>query len=130
MIEINKVRKKFEKTEAVKGVSFIIQPQNVFGMLGTNGAGKSTLLRMMAGVLKPDSGEIFIDGQNVWDNPEAKKKCFYISDDQYFSRMPLQMIWVDSTTSIIWDFRMENMRISLKDLVWMETEKYRLTQKV
>ena len=84
MIEINKVRKKFEKTEAVKDVSFIIQPQNVFGMLGTNGAGKSTLLRMMAGVLKPDSGEIFIDGQNVWDNPEAKKKCFYISDDQYF----------------------------------------------
>lgn len=84
MIEIKKVSKVFEKIEAVKDVSLIIRPQNVFGMLGTNGAGKSTLLRMMAGVLKPDSGEILIDGQNVWDNPDAKKKCFYISDDQFF----------------------------------------------
>lgn len=84
MIEIKQVSKTFEKTDAIKEVNFTILPQNVFGMLGTNGAGKSTLLRMMAGILKPDSGEILIDGQNVWDNPQAKKKCFYISDDQFF----------------------------------------------
>lgn len=84
MIEIKNVSKVFEKTEAVKGVDLAIRSQNVFGMLGTNGAGKSTLLRMMAGILKPDSGEILIDGKSVWDNPEAKKNCFYISDDQYF----------------------------------------------
>ncbi|MGN1167697.1 MAG: ABC transporter ATP-binding protein [Lachnospiraceae bacterium] len=84
MIEIKQVSKVFEKTEAVKEVNLTILPQNVFGMLGTNGAGKSTLLRMMAGILKPDGGEILIDGQNVWDNPQAKEKCFYISDDQFF----------------------------------------------
>lgn len=84
MIEIQRVSKTFEQTEAVKDVSLSIQPQNIFGMLGTNGAGKSTLLRMMAGVLKPDAGEILIDGKPVWDNPDVKRKCFYISDEQYF----------------------------------------------
>jgi ABC-2 type transport system ATP-binding protein len=39
---------------------------------------------MMAGVLKPDDGEILIDDMPVWNNPEAKGKFFYISDDQYY----------------------------------------------
>ncbi len=84
MIEIKQVSKSFEGLEAVKEIDLTINSQNVFGMLGTNGAGKSTLMRMMSGVLKPDKGEILIDGKNVWDNPEAKKKCFYISDEQFF----------------------------------------------
>lgn len=84
MIEIKQASKSFEKIEAVKNIDLKIRSQYIFGMLGTNGAGKSTLLRMMAGILKPQQGEIFIDGQNVWDNPEVKKRCFYISDDQFF----------------------------------------------
>lgn len=84
MIEIRQVGKAFEDIEAIKEISLNIQAQNVFGMLGTNGAGKSTLLRMIAGVVRPDKGEIFIDGMRGWDNPEAKALCFYISDEQFF----------------------------------------------
>lgn len=84
MIEIKQVSKAFEEIEAVKQISLSIRSRNVFGMLGTNGAGKSTLLRMIAGVLKPDEGEIFIDGRSVWDDPETKARCFYISDEQFF----------------------------------------------
>ena len=84
MIKIKNVSKSFGTIRAVDQIDLSIQNGLVFGMLGTNGAGKSTLLRMMAGVLKPDSGEIYIDGEAVWDNPNAKKKFFYISDDQYF----------------------------------------------
>ena len=84
MIEIKNVSKSFGEIQAVSQVSLTLKEQNVFGMLGTNGAGKSTLLRMMAGVMRPDEGEILIDGENVWDNPEAKRKIFYISDDQFF----------------------------------------------
>lgn len=84
MIEIKQVSKRFEQIEAVATVDLSIKKENVFGMLGTNGAGKSTLLRMIAGVLKPDRGEILIDGENVWNNPKAKGKIFYISDDQFY----------------------------------------------
>ena len=84
MIEIKKVSKRFDKIEAVSDVSLSIEEGQVFGLLGTNGAGKSTLLRMMAGVLKPEEGEILIDGEAVWDCVEAKQKFFYISDEQYF----------------------------------------------
>ena len=84
MIKISEVSKTFDDIEAVKDTSLDIQDGTVFGLLGTNGAGKSTLLRMMAGVIRPDQGEIFIDDKQVWDQPELKKRVFYISDDQYF----------------------------------------------
>lgn len=84
MIEIKNVSKSFNGFQAVSNVSFTMSEGLVFGLVGTNGAGKSTLLRMIAGVLKPDEGEIFIDGKPVYENPEIKKEFFYISDDQYF----------------------------------------------
>lgn len=84
MIEIKNVNKSFGKIEAVKNTTLLIHSGSVFGMLGTNGAGKSTLLRMMAGILQPDKGEVLIDGRSVWDDPKMKKRCFYISDEQFF----------------------------------------------
>lgn len=84
MIELKQVSKSYDGIEAVKEISLTIQNQNVFGMLGTNGAGKSTLLRMISGILKPEKGEILIDGEPVWENPEAKSRFFYISDDQFY----------------------------------------------
>jgi len=84
MIQIKNVSKTFDQVKAVDQITLTIQNGVVFGMLGTNGAGKSTLLRMIAGVLKPDSGQIYVDGEPVWDNPIAKSKFFYISDDQFF----------------------------------------------
>ncbi len=84
MIEINHLSKRYDDIEAVKDVSVQIKESNVFGMIGTNGAGKSTVLRMMSGVLKPDAGEVLIDGENVYDNSKAKEKLFFIADDPYF----------------------------------------------
>lgn len=84
MIRIKNISKSFGTIKAVNQMDLTIQNGLVFGMLGTNGAGKSTLLRMMAGILKPGSGQIYIDGEPVWDNPKAKSKCFYISDDQFY----------------------------------------------
>ena len=94
MIEAKNIRKCFDSVKAIDRVTAKIEEGHVFGLIGTNGAGKSTFLRMVAGVLKPDEGEILVDGQNVYDNPEAKGKIFYISDDQYFykSGTPADMV--------------------------------------
>ena len=84
MIDIRNVSKKFEDTLAVDRVSFQIKEGEVFGLVGINGSGKSSLLRLMSGIYRADEGVILVDDQPVFDNISAKKKIFYISDEQYF----------------------------------------------
>lgn len=93
MIEIKNVTKSFGKIKAVNQVSFSIKDGAIFGLVGTNGAGKSTLLRMMAGIFKPEKGEIRIDGELVFENSKAKEQFFYISDNHFFfpNSTPLEM---------------------------------------
>lgn len=86
MIEVKGLRKNFDKIKAIDDVDARIEEGHVFGLIGTNGAGKSTFMRMLSGVLRPDAGEIMIDGEPVYDNPAVKEKVFYISDEQYFFR--------------------------------------------
>ncbi len=84
MIEIKNVVKSYDQIKAVDHVSVTIKENTVFGLIGTNGAGKSTVLRMLAGVQRPNEGEIMIDGLPVFDNMEAKKKLYFIADEPYF----------------------------------------------
>ena len=84
MIEIVDVSKYFEKYPAVKNLTLTMNEREVFGMVGTNGAGKTTLLRMIAGILDCDGGKILIDGENVRNNPAAKGRLFFITDDAYY----------------------------------------------
>ena len=94
MIAATHVYKSFGKIEAVKDVSVTVKKGEVFGLIGTNGAGKSTFLRMVCGVLKPDDGEILIDDRPVYENPDAKRDIFYISDDQFYltNATPIEMM--------------------------------------
>lgn len=84
MIEVRNLSKNYDQIQAINNISVSINEGNIFGLIGTNGAGKSTLLKTICGILKPTVGEVLIDGENVFENVEAKKKIFYISDDQYF----------------------------------------------
>ena len=84
MIEIKNVTKSYDSVKAVDDVSVTIRENTVFGLIGTNGAGKSTVLRMVAGVLRQESGEIRVDGKPVFDNMEVKKKIYFIADEPYF----------------------------------------------
>lgn len=86
MIEVKNLRKSFGTVRAIDDISAHIEKGHVFGLIGTNGAGKSTFMRILSGVLKPDAGEVLIDGGPVYDNPAVKGKIFYISDEQYFFR--------------------------------------------
>lgn len=84
MIEAQCLTKRFDTIKAVDNITAVIKEGEVFGLVGTNGAGKSTFMRMVSGVIKPDEGNVKIDGYPVYENPEAKRLIFYISDDSYF----------------------------------------------
>ncbi len=60
--------------KAVDGVSFDVREGEIFALLGPNGAGKTTTLRILATILKPDSGEAFINGYNILKEPEKVRE--------------------------------------------------------
>ena len=84
MIELKEFTKKFGSVTAVDAVSFQVEPGSIFGLVGSNGAGKSTLLRSICGVYAPDGGQVLLDGEAPYENPEAKGKVFFVSDYPYF----------------------------------------------
>lgn len=84
MIRAQAVHKSFGNIMALDSITAEIRTGSIYGLIGSNGAGKSTFLRILAGILKPDSGEVTIDDQTVFENPNIKSRCFMISDEQYF----------------------------------------------
>ena len=84
MIEVNKVTKKFGDFTAIRELSFKVDKASIYGLVGYNGAGKTTLLKTVAGVYKATSGEVLIDGENVFNNAKIKQRIFYVPDDLFF----------------------------------------------
>ena len=67
-IEINNLSKQYRNTLAVKNINFKINKGAIIGLLGPNGCGKSTTIGMMLGLIKPTSGTVVINGQNIENN--------------------------------------------------------------
>jgi len=64
-IEIKNLTKQYNKKLAVKNINFKINKGSIVGLLGPNGCGKTTTIGMMLGLIKPTSGTVFINGQNI-----------------------------------------------------------------
>ena len=60
--------------DAVSNISFGVEAGEIIGIIGHTGSGKSTLVQHLNGLLKPTEGEIFLDGENIWDNPKEIRK--------------------------------------------------------
>ena len=81
MIAIHDLVKRYGPFTAVDGVSLEVQPGEIHGFLGPNGAGKTTTLRMIAGLLKPTSGRIVVNGHDMAvDAERAKASLGFIPD--------------------------------------------------
>ena len=65
LYEAKNITKKYGNLTALDDVNFHIAPNEVVGLLGDNGAGKSTLIKMMSGVVEPNKGNIFVDGNEI-----------------------------------------------------------------
>lgn len=60
---------------ALKGVSVEFEQGEIVGIIGHTGSGKSTLLQHLNGLLKPESGEVFFENENIWSSKESVRKC-------------------------------------------------------
>jgi len=81
MIEIRNVTKEYGQHTAVDDVSLSVSAGETMGLLGPNGAGKTTLMRMITGYLPPTSGEVFVAGFDMYEQPdEVKKRVGYLPE--------------------------------------------------
>lgn len=73
-VVVKQLAKHYGEQKAVNQINFEAKPGRILGFLGPNGAGKSTTMKMLTGYLAPTSGEAFICGKNIIDEPIAIKK--------------------------------------------------------
>ena len=84
MIKVTNASKHFGDFTALNNMNTEIAEGCIYGLIGSNGAGKSTFLRMVTGIYQAEGGTVEIDGENVWNNPKAKKKFLYVPDELFF----------------------------------------------
>src|SRR6185312_15084623 len=84
MIAVHNLIKQYGQFTAVNGVTLDVKPGEIHGFLGPNGAGKTTTLRMIAGLLKPTSGQVVVNGHDVASQPEQAKASLGFIPDRPF----------------------------------------------
>ncbi len=72
-LAVRDLRKRYRNREAVKGVSIEIAPGEVVGLLGPNGAGKTTIFYMIVGLVKPDTGTVLLNGEDITRLPMHRR---------------------------------------------------------
>ena len=81
MIEAIGITKRFGSLTALDGLSTRVPEGSIYGLVGPNGSGKSTLLRLMAGVYRPDAGQLLLGKEPIFGDPAAKGRVFFLPDD-------------------------------------------------
>ena len=84
LLEINNISKKIKNKEILKGITFNLEKGKVLGIMGPNGQGKTTLLNVIQGFLKPDNGEIKVDGN--LQSALTKKDISFLQDVNIFNK--------------------------------------------
>jgi len=79
---IQNLQKRYGTVEAVKDISFQVEPGEIFGLLGPNGAGKTTTIRCLCTLTKPDAGKVEVSGISVIDQPRAaRRRLGYVAQE-------------------------------------------------
>ena len=81
-VRVEHLKKRYGTVEAVKDISFSVQPGEIFGLLGPNGAGKTTTIRCLCTLAKPDSGKLEVEGVSVIEQPKlARRLLGYVAQE-------------------------------------------------
>ena len=84
MLALQNITKTFGSFKALDDLTMEVPKGAVYGLVGPNGAGKSTAIRCALGVYRPDSGEITMEGMQIFENTALKKRIGYIPDDIFY----------------------------------------------
>jgi len=121
-IEINNLSKQYRNTLAVKNINFKINKGAIIGLLGPNGCGKSTTIGMMLGLIKPTSGTVVINGQNIENNRTSLlEKMNFISP---YIELPKKLTVEENLKVYARLYGVKNLKEKIYDLM----EKLNLTE--
>lgn len=125
MIEINHLVKKYGDHVAVDDLSLQVETGKIYGLLGPNGAGKSTTMNIITGYLAASSGEVKINGFDIFTQPEEAKKCV-----GYLPELP--PLYMDMTVKEYLDFvaELKGLEKKLRDSYVKEAMKITRTEEV
>lgn len=84
MIKTINLCKGYSKEYILKDISLELESGKIYGLAGSNGSGKTTLIKCFSGIYKPDSGEVLLDGKNIYNNNDSKNKIGLIFDNHNF----------------------------------------------
>ncbi|MBQ5390267.1 MAG: ATP-binding cassette domain-containing protein [Clostridia bacterium] len=102
MLKVENLVKKYGNSTALAGISFTVEKGEIVGFLGPNGAGKSTTMNIVTGYISSNVGKVYIDGDEILENPtSAKKKIGYLPEQP-----PLYMeMTVDEYLNFVYELR-------------------------
>ena len=82
-VELKNITLKFGKFEALKDISLTLEAGKIHGLIGRNGAGKTSLLSLLAAFREPTQGQVEIDGEPVFENPDKMQQVSFIYEKNY-----------------------------------------------
>lgn len=112
MIEIRNLKKVFGKNEVLKSINISIEAGKVTAIVGPNGSGKTTLIKSILGLVKPTSGVIEVDGENIQDNFNYRYKIGYMPQ---IARYP-ENLTASELLSLVSELR-ENNGVNPEDII-------------
>mgnify|MGYP001353401263 CR=1 FL=1 len=87
-LEVEKIYKSFQKEQVVKDLNFRLDAEHTLSILGKSGCGKTTMLKTISGLVKPDSGNIILKGEDItMEKPEKRNIVYLYQEDLLFPHL-------------------------------------------
>ncbi len=114
-LEIKKISKKYGDQDALIDVSFSLKKGDIVGFLGPNGAGKTTLMKIITSIIKPDSGDITINGYDTQKNEIfTKRQIGYLAENNPLYKDMLVTEYLDFIAAL---YEIENKKDKVKEII-------------
>ncbi|MCM3611820.1 ABC transporter ATP-binding protein [Planococcus sp. MERTA32b] len=97
-IDFHNITLRFKKFEALKDISFSLDTGKIHGLIGRNGAGKTSLLSLLAAFRETTDGQITIDGEPIFENPDKMQQILFVYDKSYaeeYDKIPAMLEFVE-----------------------------------